>query len=181
MEIAAQYRSRLTLLAAVTAAVLLALLFARPAGSVIPASAAVGKVTYEDLSGTTDVTMTIRSFTTNVQLAPGAPRATFAAPRVVHDVVPTSPLIMAGVASGKHYKSVTVVLYHPGTTTRSQQLLYADVQLTLDLQTQNGPASATPWETVSWNFHKVTQTTYQANGVTVSTSACYDVVMFKAC
>ena len=102
-------------------------------------------------------------------------------PRVVQDVVADSPSILAGLVSSKLYPAITVTLDRPSSTTRFQQWTFAGAQLTLDDQTQKGPASATPQETVSWAYERVRQTTYKSDGSTVLTTYCFDVAANSDC
>jgi hypothetical protein len=172
---------RRTVLVAAAAAVALAVVAVRPAGSAIPAGSVIGRVTYFDLIGTADITTTIRSFGWDVQLEPGQQKATFGLPQVVQDVTPSSPHIMLGLAMGKHYPNITVVLYRPSTAVRFEQLQFSSAQLRLDGQTQAGPASASPWETVSWTYQRVRQTTYDADGTTIIHTTCFDIALYKSC
>ena len=186
MEISVRRSSRWLLPAAVLAAVVLGLVFVRPAGSAIPAGSVVGRVTYTDINGSTDLTTTIRTFTVATYLTGsggggGQGKASFTSPRVVQEVVSGSPWIMTAVASGKHIKTVVVTLYKANSTKRSQRWVFTNAVLTLDDQTQKGPASKTPVETVSWEFDKVEQTTYKSDGVTVSATSCFDLAQNKAC
>jgi hypothetical protein len=181
MESAVHRRSRVLPLAAVLTVAIYGLFVAVPAESAIPAGSVVGRVTYVDISGTTDLTTTIRSFRMSQELLDGEFTSTFGVPVVVHDVLPQSPLIMSGLSRGFHYNLFTVVLFHPGTTTRFQQWNFAEVQFTLDDHTQSGPASASPWQTVSWNYRKVRQTTYGSNGTTQVSTFCFDVQIRAAC
>jgi type VI protein secretion system component Hcp len=169
----------------------LAILFTAPTGGAIPEGSIVGKVTYTDISGTTDLTTNIRSFALKTELVTtgpgggggggGAGKATFGLPRVVQDVVSGSPLILSALASGRHLPTVVVTLYRPRSDTRFQQWTFEDALITLDDQSQKGPASASPWETVSWIYQQVTQTTYRSDGTTVSRSICFDVAANVAC
>jgi hypothetical protein len=181
METAVHRRSRALPLAAVLAVAIYGLFVAVPAESAIPAGSVVGRVTYADISGTTDLVTTIRSFEMSQELLAGEFTSTFGVPKVVHDVLPQAPLIMSGLARGLHYPTVFVVLFHPGTTTRFQQWNFAEVQFTVDSQTQFGPASATPWQTVSWSYRKVRQTTYGSNGTTQISTYCFDVEIRASC
>ena len=134
METAVHRRSRVIPLAAILAVVIYGLFVAVPAESAIPAGSVVGRVTYTDISGTTDLVTTIRSFEMTQELLEGEFSSTFGAPVVVHDVLPQSPLIMSGLARGLHYSLFSVVLFYPGTTTRFQQWNFAEVQFRLDDQ-----------------------------------------------
>lgn len=181
MESAVHRRSRVIPLVAVLTVAIYGLFVAVPAESAIPAGSVVGRVTYTDISGTTDLVTTIRSFEMSQELLEGEFSTTFGAPVVVHDVVPQSPLIMSALARGLHHNLFSVVLFHPGTTTRFQQWNFAEVQFRLDVHTQAGPASATPWQTVSWSYRKVRQTTYGSNGTTQVSTFCYDVELRVSC
>jgi hypothetical protein len=157
------------------------LTLARPVGGAIPAGSVVGRVIYADLNGTIDVTTSIRSFSMVEEQPAGGGAAVFGTPKVVHDVMASSPHIMSHLARGLHHPSITVILYWPSTTTRFQQWTFGNAQFSLDQHVQNGPASATPWETVSWTYQRVRQQTYQADGVTVVTNVCYDTVVRELC
>jgi hypothetical protein len=181
METSVQRPSRLLLRATILAAAALLVMLARPAGGAIPASATVGRVIYADLNGTVDVTTSIRSFTMMEELVSAGGFPTFGAPRVVQDVIGNSPFIMNSIARGLHHPSVTVILYWPSTTTRFQQWSFSNTKFSLDAQAQNGPASATPWQTVSWTYQRVRQQVYQADGVTVVSNVCYDTIVREIC
>ena len=181
MAMAIPHRTRAILLAALAAAVVLGLTLAHPAGSAIPASSVVGRITYADISGTTDLTTNIRSFVFTAQFEDGTGRVSFELPRVVHEAISGSPDIMAATSQGRHLPTVSVTLYHPQTTKRFQAWTFTDALIVLDKQTQNGPAAATPSETVSWSFRKVRQSTYQSDGTTVARTFCFDLVMNAAC
>jgi type VI protein secretion system component Hcp len=189
MEIAVRHGTRLALLAAIGLALILGLTFARPAGGVVPAASVVGRVTYTDISGTTDITTTLRSFSTKTEMivvgggggGGGEGKAAFGAPRAVQDVISSSPLITQALVAGRHMPNVTVTLYHPKTTKRAQVWAFYDALLTLDEQTQRGPSSAAPTETVSWSYEKVRQTTYAADGTTVVATMCFDLKMNIPC
>jgi hypothetical protein len=181
MSVGVQIRSRLTLLVAIVAALAAALVLVRPAGSAIPASALVGRVTYADISGTTDLTTSIRSFQFKTEKLENETRATLGIPRVVGEVGARSPWITAAVFEQLQLTTITVTLYHPGTTTRFQQWIFTNALLTLDQQIQNGPASATPSEVVTWLYDGVTQTVYGSNGTTVTATFCFDPSPAPAC
>jgi type VI protein secretion system component Hcp len=181
MAIAIPHRARATLPAAVAAAVVLGLMLAHPAGSAIPAGSVVGKITYADISGTTDLTTNIRSFTLTAQVESGASRVSFELPKVVHEAISGSPDLLAATSQGRHLPTVSVTLYRPQTTTRFQGWTFTDAIIVLDKQTQNGPSAATPSETVSWSFRKVRQSTYQSDGTTVVKTFCFDLVLNAAC
>jgi hypothetical protein len=100
---------------------------------------------------------------------------------LVQDVIGNSPFIMNSIARGLHHPSITVILYWPSTTTRFQQWSFSNTKFSLDAQTQPGPASATPWQTVSWTYQRVRQQVYQANGVTVVSNVCYDTATREIC
>jgi type VI secretion system secreted protein Hcp len=189
VEITIRRSSRWLLASAVVGAVVLGLVFTRPAGSAIPAGSVVGRVTYTDINGSTDLTATIRTFTMSASATVsgggggggGTGKATFSTPRVVQEVVSGSPWIMSALASGKHLPTVVVTLYRANSSKRSQTWVYTSAFITLDDQTQKGPATKTPSETVGWSFDSVRQTTYKSDGTTISTTSCFDVAQNKAC
>lgn len=189
MEMSVRTGSRLIVPMAIVVALILGFAVVRPTGGAIPAGSVVGKVTYRDVSGTTDLTTTIRSFTLKTEMdgtvgdpgGGGQGKASFGVPRVVQEVVAGSPMIMTALASDRHLPTITVTLYRAKTTTRAQSWVFTDATFTLDEQTQKGPASATPSETVSWVYQTVRQTTYASNGVTVSSTSCFDANQNQAC
>ena len=181
METAVHRPSRWLLRATILAVGLFVLMLARPAGGAIPAGSVIGRVIYADLNGTTDITTSIRSFAMMEQVPTGAGVAQFGTPTVVHDVIGTSPLIMSHLARGLHHPSFTVILYWPSTTTRFQQWSFSNAMFSFNEQTQKGPATATPWETVSWTYQRVRQQTFQADGNTVVSNVCYDTVTRELC
>lgn len=177
-------------LAALGLAVAAVLTGVLPVGGAVPASARVGRVTYTDIKGTTDLTTYLRSFTIQSTMAatPGSGsvggssgKAAFGSPLVIQDVVAGSPDILAALAAGRRLERVTVTLFHPETTKRFQAWVFEDAVFTLDDQTQKGPATNAPRETVSWAYQRVTQTTYEANGTTVTGTSCFDVAAGAAC
>ena len=181
MSIAVPHRTRVILLAAVAAAMVLGLTFAHPAGSAIPAGSVVGRITYADVSGTTDLTTNIRSFAFTAKVEEGADRVSFVLPKVVQDAISGSPDLMGATSLGRHLPSVSVTMYHPETTTRFQAWTFTDALIVLDNQTQNGPSAASPRETVSWSFRKVRESTYQADGTTLVKTFCFDLLTNAAC
>ena len=175
-------RPRLTRLVPILGVCLLGFAFVIPAGGAIPASALVGRVTYVDISDTSDLTTSIRSFQLKVEMPSelqGKP--VFGVPRVVQEVTSRSPWIMEAIATGIELPTITVTLYHPGTTTRFQQYTFTDTHLTLDQQTQNGPASATPQQVVTWSFDTIRQSTYATNGTTLVSTFCFDLTLVTTC
>lgn len=181
MSLATILRTRFTVPAATAAAAVLALTLAHPAGSAIPAGSVVGRITYNDVVGTTDLSTNLRSFAITAEVPQGDTRVSFELPKAVHEAVSGSPDLMNAISLGRTLTSISVTLYHASTTTRFQAWTFTNAVIVLDRQSQSGPASATPLETVSWMFRKVRQSTYATDGTTVVKTFCFDLQLNAAC
>ena len=154
----------------------------------VPAAEAVGKLTLADISGTTDYATTVRSFsmsgnqsgTSGSGGGGGAGVFTASDGTAGFDTSGPSPLLLRTLATGRHLPTATMVVYAPGTNTRSEQWTFTDVLLA-DLQYSRSSRGKAPRATLQWTYHRVTWTTYAANGSTVVQTYCYDTATRTSC
>ena len=154
----------------------------------VPAAEAVGKLTLADVSGTTDYATTVRSFSmagnqsgaSGTGGGGGAGVFTASDGTAGFDTSGPSPLLLRTLATGRHVPTATVVVYAPGTNTRSEQWTFTDVLLA-DLQYARSSRGKAPRATLQWTYHRVTWTTYAANGSTVVQTYCYDTATRTNC
>ena len=163
----------------------------RPAESAPGATGAMttpprlGTVTYATLGGS-NVTVDITSWrwqgalVSDAGTGGGSGKVDFGDPTFAQGVGAKSPLLTLQLATGKHFTSVTVVLFRNGTTTRAQQFVLTGASLTGITQARSS-ASAKPVATVSVDFGKVTETTYAANGTTEVARSCFNLATSTAC
>ena len=159
-----------------------------PPPAPVPAAEAVGKLTLADVSGTTDNATTVRSFsmagnqsgTSGSGGGGGAGVFTASDGTAGFDTSGPSPLLLRTLATGQHLPTATMVVYAPGTNTRSEQWTFTDVLLA-DLQYARSSRGKAPRATLQWTYHRVTWTTYAANGSTVVQTYCYDTATRTSC
>jgi hypothetical protein len=156
------------------------------AESVVPAGQRVGTLTF---SGFSTQTVHLRSFSFEAKATPCdfgggggcAGKATLGRPVVTLDTSATSPQELATLLAGEHMQKLTVVLYKPYTSQRSQEFVFQDALFTL-LQTEtNGPNSAEPRETLSWDYRRITQRVYNPGTNTVLNETCWDIAQNAKC
>ena len=154
----------------------------------VPATEVVGKLTLADVSGTTDYATTVRSFSMSGNQSGGSGSGggggtgvfTASDGTAGFDTSGPSPLLLRLLATGRHLPTATVVVYAPGTSTRSEQWTFTDVLLA-DLQYARSSRAKAPRATLQWTYHRVTWTTYAANGSTAVQSFCYDLATRTSC
>jgi len=151
------------------------------APAAVPASQAVGKVTFQFSSGPNQTT-TVRSFawsgtsTGTAGSGSGSGSGVFSAgnPSVNLDTAAFSPALVKALSVGAHLPSVTVVLYRPGTTTRFDQWKFIEVQMREISQTQATPGRL-PREQVTWTWGRVRRDVYAANGTSILGTYCWTI------
>jgi type VI secretion system secreted protein Hcp len=159
------------------------------APAAVPSAQAVGRITLTDVVDSTDVATTVRSFTWDGQMAApaggggggGAGKLTASDGAVGIDTAGTSPLLFDALASGRHLRTVTVVVFAPGTTTRREQWTFTDAVLTGLDYTRSGSRSLAPRARLSWSYRSVRWATYAANGSTVVRQHCVDLAANTPC
>ena len=159
-----------------------------PPPAPVPAAEAVGKLTLADVSGTTDYATTVRSVpmagnqsgASGTGGGGGAGVFTASDGTAGFDTSGPSPLLLRTLATGQHLPTATMVVYAPGTNTRSEQWTFTDVLLA-DLQYARSSRGKAPRATLQWTYHRVTWTTYAANGSTVVQTYCYDTATRTSC
>jgi type VI protein secretion system component Hcp len=173
-------RTVVVMLCAVALAALGVVGRAEPVGGAVPSGTQVGTVTYTHLVGTTDVTQSIRSFSWRAVAADPQTRTVVDDPSVVQGADATAPLFVRTVMGGTHVPSVVVDLFQPGTSKRATEWTFTDALLSLVTDSKTSPANA-PTQTVSWSFRTMTETTYKADGSTVSRTYCFDIAQYAGC
>ena len=176
-------------LAAAAGGLAVALVTADPAGSTIPVEARIGTITYNNVSGSTDVTKQLRSFTWYVENTPttgtggggGDGKALFSLPQVVEEVGSTSPLLLRAAALGVHLPTVVIVLNQPSSTKPAQRLTFSEATVASVRVSQKGPSSAVPSETVTVGYNKVNQEILATDGTTIVRTFCFDIVGNVGC
>ncbi|HWJ67379.1 MAG TPA: type VI secretion system tube protein Hcp [Nocardioides sp.] len=147
------------------------------AAAAIPTSQRAGTLR---LSGISTAVLPIRSFSITASKASAASKATFGDAKVATSATGVSPAILRAVATGTHLPKVTVVLYHPGTTTRFQQWELADATFSLSSTAKSGNGGETN-QSLAITYSRFTQRVYAANGTTQVGQVCFDVAANVAC
>jgi len=146
----------------------------------VPAGEAVGKVTFTGLTGGVTLGTTIRSFSYSGS-TPSGGKYVPGSFQLNLDTGGRTPLLLRAVTTGIHLPTTTVVLYRPGTTTRTEQWTLSDVMVSSHQNSQFGPPSKAPRLVLALTFRKITWATYAADGTTVVESYCWDTVTITNC
>jgi hypothetical protein len=152
----------------------------------VPNSERVGTLTF---SGFSTETVDVRSFAFGAQATPCDPQGTggcagrpnLSEPQVTLDSGPTSPDQLATLVAGEHMQRLTVVLYKPFTTKRSQEYVFDDTSFTQLSTTAGAPNTDEPLESLGWSFRKVTHRVYTPGTNTVLSETCWDVAQNRQC
>lgn len=145
----------------------------------------VGTVTYDAINGAGRSRFVLNSFNWHVDLPTavggGGTKPVYGEPEATQVMSELSPFVMRNLIMGRHLVTVTVVLYQPGTVTPEFQWVFSEAILSHAGEVQQGPASASPVETVTWSFRKVAETSFATDGTTVAQTYCWDTAVVKQC
>ena len=172
----------------VVALLLVTTWLSRPAQSAIPDAERIGTVTYDDLGDAQKTRLPISSFDWQIdQPKPasggggGGGKATLGDPKVIQEISAASPLIMKNIITGRHIKTITVVLFRNGTTTPAERWVFNSVMLLQDHPSLNGKSTTSSEESVTFMFDTVSETSFATDGTTVVQSYCWNPALGQQC